>query len=728
MGEASTEVGDLVKQFVNEEIRLPEMQRGYVWAPEKARALIDSLYKGYPSGSILLWQTDSPPETRDAAVETKEPKADRGSYLLLDGQQRLTALSAIITGAPVKTRKNRDVRDEKIEVCFNVNHPDVLDDSDTVGEDLDDENQDDEHVIFKIKNQTVADKPHWIDVTRLFEIGPVEVLAEKGIEPSDPDYRKYMKRLYSLYNKRSTYRYTVQTLGIDRSYAEVADIFVRINSQGSKLRKSDLALAQVTSRWKGSMELFTALAEECRDRGYDLDEGFLIRCLITIATGKTRFKNISNTPIKEIKESWEKTKKSLRFVIDFLKNNAGVETTEILSAKFLIIPLVYMAVKHDYYFAPSLERAITRWFYAALMWGRYSRGATETILDEDLGLIRDDENPVDQMMEKIRLRSGRLEVKGEDLAVSSTKNPFFYMMYILARNARAKDWDSGVVIATGAGEKLQHKQVFDPDALKEQLQKKYGPKRARQLGLDISNTVFVNRHDRRKYPRPEEHLAKVVESGGPDALKAQSVPTDPALWKAERYEDFLLYRRRAVAAAINDLMKSLEGKSAARALDADVIKGGETALVEFKSSLLWDRNLEKKNKDLAVAVMKAVAAFLNTDGGTVYVGVDDDGQVPGLGADYGCMSKHGNWDGWSQAFANALDRIGGSFAEYISHERISVDGRDVAKITVKKSSAPAYMDPSGQSEFFVRNGTTNRPLNPKETADYVARHFGRTGA
>ena len=57
-----------------------------------------------------------------------------------------------------------------------------------------------------------------------------------------------------------------------------------------------------------------------------------------------------------------------------------------------------------------------------------------------------------------------------------------------------------------------------------------------------------------------------------------------------------------------------------------------------------------------------------------------------------------------------------------------MDGREVARITVKKSSAPAYMDPSGRSEFFVRNGTTNQRLNSKETVDYVAGHFGRAGA
>lgn len=57
-----------------------------------------------------------------------------------------------------------------------------------------------------------------------------------------------------------------------------------------------------------------------------------------------------------------------------------------------------------------------------------------------------------------------------------------------------------------------------------------------------------------------------------------------------------------------------------------------------------------------------------------------------------------------------------------------MDGQEVARIAVKKSGAPAYMDPSGRSEFFVRNGTTNQRLNSKETVDYVARHFGRAGA
>lgn len=718
----------LIKKFVEKDIRLPEMQRKYVWTREKVRALIDSLYKDYPSGSILLWNTSDPPKTRDVAIATEESENGGESYLLLDGQQRLTSLSAIITGATIKTRKNRTVKDSKIELCFNVNHPDNLIDSDTAGEDLDDENGNDEHIVFKLKNPAIASNPYWIDVTQLFKKDPVTVL-EENIDSKDPGYKKYLQRLNTLYNKLTTYTYPVQILDRSSSYAEVADIFVRINSQGSKSRKSDLALAQVTSRWDGSMDLFSSLSEECREKGHDLDEGFLIKCLMSVSTGQSRFKNIGNTPTRQIQNSWEDTKMSLQFVIDFLKNNAGVETAEILPVKFLIIPLVCIAAKHDCRFPPDLERAATRWFYAALMWGRYSKGSTETVLDEDLGLIRDYERPIEPMMEKIRLQSGRLDVKEEDLAVSSVKNPFFSMMYILARNANAKDWHSGLVISADTNSGLRHKWVFDHGLLKDSLQKKHdNAKKMRQLSSEIANIVFVDKYNDQNYVEPQEYLKDVVESRGESVLDAQCVPADPVLWQVEMYEEFLKSRRQAIATSINDLMESLERDDHAQASDSDVISKGETALVEFKSSLFWDYRQNKKNDNLADVVMKAVTAFLNAHGGTVYVGVSDDGSILGLDKDYKCMSRHRGWDGWSQSFVNALKKIGKEWVAYVSHDKIVVDGKEVAKITVKKSKSPVYVDPFGRSEFNVRVGTANQTFNSKQTAEYVSRHFERPGA
>lgn len=534
-------VEKLVGQFASKEMLLPEMQRGYVWTPEKARALIDSLYKDYPSGSMLLWEAR--PWTRGP-----DGRGDGGAYLLLDGQQRLTSLYAIITGAPVRTRRGGAVQESRIEVFFNMDHPDFPIDPDT--EEADDRSG---HSVFRLKSPAVAGSPRWIDVTRLFREGESAVLAEKA-EPGDPNRQKYLERLSALRNRLTTYFYPVQILDRDMPYAQVADVFVRVNSHGSGTRKSDLALAQVTSRWRGSMGLFARLSEECSEKGYDLDEGFVLKCLMSVAAGKSGLGGVGSTPINQIRESWEKTRASLLFAIGFLKN-AGVETAEILPAKLPIIPMVCMAAKHDCRFPSSMERPITRWFYAAVMRGRYSGGSAA--LDEDLGLIKNCERPVERMVENIRLQSGKLEIEGGDLAGSAAKSPFLCMMYVLARNADARDWNSGRPIGAGGG--LQYVRVFDHGALRASLEEKHGAERVRWLWSDVANTVFADGRGGLGRLKPEERLKGVAQIAGEDALDAQCVPTDPALWRPERYEDFLLHRRRAIASSINDLMGSLEG-------------------------------------------------------------------------------------------------------------------------------------------------------------------------
>lgn len=88
------------------ELRLPEMQRQYVWRSTRVRDLLDSLYRGYPSGAILLWETDEDVPLQDMAV-AQQHNPYQSTRLLLDGQQRLTSLSAVIRGEPVQVRGRR---------------------------------------------------------------------------------------------------------------------------------------------------------------------------------------------------------------------------------------------------------------------------------------------------------------------------------------------------------------------------------------------------------------------------------------------------------------------------------------------------------------------------------------------------------------------------------------------------------------------------------------------
>src|SRR5436853_3616145 len=103
MPKTDISVRELVDMIDRGELRLPEMQRRYVWPSTRVRDLLDSLYRGYPSGTILVWETDREMPSRDLAVaQVSSPFA--GHKLLLDGQQRLTSLSAVLRGEAVTVR------------------------------------------------------------------------------------------------------------------------------------------------------------------------------------------------------------------------------------------------------------------------------------------------------------------------------------------------------------------------------------------------------------------------------------------------------------------------------------------------------------------------------------------------------------------------------------------------------------------------------------------------
>src|SRR5256884_9889260 len=145
MSKIDTTVGRLVALVESGELRLPEMQRRYVWPATRVRDLLDSLYRGYPSGTILVWETDREMPSRDLDI-AQSSSPFRGHKLLLDGQQRLTSLSAIVRGESVSVRG----RKKPIDILFNLDHPEgppveVLEvEDDAAGEDNETEGDEEE--------------------------------------------------------------------------------------------------------------------------------------------------------------------------------------------------------------------------------------------------------------------------------------------------------------------------------------------------------------------------------------------------------------------------------------------------------------------------------------------------------------------------------------------------------------------------------------------------------
>ncbi len=177
MAKAEATVEELVAMIERGELRLPEMQRRYVWRATRVRDLLDSLYRGYPSGAILLWETDEDVPLQDMAVQQKQNPYQR-TRLLLDGQQRLTSLSAVIRGEPVQVRG----RKRPIELLFNLEHPSGLPIVTEVNEDSDRDAVDDEadasedelqqrfeRMTFVVSTRKLAALPHWVKVTEVFK-------------------------------------------------------------------------------------------------------------------------------------------------------------------------------------------------------------------------------------------------------------------------------------------------------------------------------------------------------------------------------------------------------------------------------------------------------------------------------------------------------------------------------------------------------------------------------
>ncbi len=152
------------------------------------------------------------------------------------------------------------------------------------------------------------------------------------------------------------------------------------------------------------------------------------------------------------------------------------------------------------------------------------------------------------------------------------------------------------------------------------------------------------------------------------------------------------------------------------------IAQGESRTQEFKSSLQWDVRAGKQNKALRHAVFKTIAAFLNTDGGTLFIGVQDDGSIFGLEKDLELVG--GSRDKFEQTFANLLGRyLGPQYEDFLDYGFAQLKGKPIYVVRVKPSSKPVYLQGEKGREFFIRVGTTTRALDPKETHEYITQHW-----
>lgn len=566
MAKAEASVEELVGMIQRGELRLPEMQRRYVWRSTRVRDLLDSLYRGYPSGAILLWETDEDVPLQKMAI-TQQANPYQSTRLLLDGQQRLTSLSAVIRGEAVTVRGRR----RPIELLFNLDHPDHTSIVTEVDEDGDDSEEDDDliqdeadssedelqkrfdRMTFVVATRKLEQQPHWVSVSEVFKTdSDVEFLKRAGVTSfDDPNYKRFSQRLSCLRAIRK-YNYRMDVLERQLSYDEVTEIFVRVNSLGAKLRSSDLALAQITAKWRNSLTTFEAFQQQCSDQGFELDLGLYLKNLVVFATGQSRFLTVGTLRLDVLEAAWKESRRGMEFALNFLKNNTSIDSPALLSSPFMLITLAYHGHKRDYALSADEEKGLRHWALVANAKGRYSRGSSETLLDQDLSILKSG-GGAQELIDRLRQQVGRLDIAPEELEGRNQRSALFKTMFLAFRASGAKDWRSQVAIAldhSGVQHKLQFHHIF-PKAV---LKKAYTGREAD----DIANLCFIAGKTNRQISDkpPIEYFPPMIQKSGLAAFDMQCIPTDAMLLSLDHYKAFLQKRRVSVAKRLNEFLSA----------------------------------------------------------------------------------------------------------------------------------------------------------------------------
>ena len=159
------------------------------------------------------------------------------------------------------------------------------------------------------------------------------------------------------------------------------------------------------------------------------------------------------------------------------------------------------------------------------------------------------------------------------------------------------------------------------------------------------------------------------------------------------------------------------------ALGQDVltlIASGEDGNLEFKSSLRWDLKKDEKNRILEGVILKTLAGFMNGEGGTLLIGVADDGEIVGIEHDYQTLKKS-DQDGWEVALMTLVSSKAGTancrFIQPVFHR---LKGKTICRVIVSPASSPVYVTLDGSRKFFIRTGGSTRELDVEQAVDFIA--------
>jgi hypothetical protein len=707
-------ISTILEKIDENQLFVPAFQREYVWKRDDAKQLIDSLIKEYPTGTMLTWETANPPELKGPHKYNEKQGAVK---LLLDGQQRVTTLYMLIRGVipPYYTSPEiiNDTRDLFVQL-----------------ETLE--------LSYYLKTR-MENNPLWANITHVFQRkvrarDVVRTLEEKGETVTREREDRIDDNTRAIENILAR-EFPEQTIPVKASIREAIDIFYKVNASGVALTDAELALAQISGYWPQARDRFKAKLAALEKEGYVFKLDFivyvLLGCLYHLGSDMKKLHDAENS--EKIRAVWDRLEKQvLDYVVNLMRTNAFVDHTDEINSPYALVPIiVYCFDKNGGHLTDAEIRKMVKWFFYSQVRTRYVSQLPQK-LDRDLRTVAESPQPFDALLQFIS-EENRLEILPAEFVGRAIQHPLFSMVRWYLKSRGAVCFTTGMSLRRNMGSKyqLERDHIFPYSKLKEAGYGE-GNRVKYALAQELTNRAILTQVANRSKSAAHaaDYLADVKQKF-PKALELQCVPDDPELWKIENYEQFLEERRKMLAKNLNaflDKITSTEETVAPVSLE-DMIAEGESDELEFKSTLRWDVKEGAVNKKLEEVIMKTVAAFANSQGGTLLIGVSDDGDVLGLEPDYQSLGGV-DCDKFELHLRNLLNQqFGNGFVtSKVVIKFHEVKEKEVCQIQTAPVKEPVILkvkDKNGQTaeKFYARSGNSSQEIPLSEMNAYIKERF-----
>ena len=422
----------------------------------------------------------------------------------------------------------------------------------------------------------------------------------------------------------------------------------------------------------------------------------------------------------------------LDYVVNIMRANAFVDHSDEINSPYAMVPIiVYCFDKNGVHLTDVEIRKMVKWFFYSQIKARYVSQLPQK-LDRDLRAVAKEAQPFDSLLQVIA-EEGRLEILPGEFEGRAIQHPLFSMMRWYFKSRGAVCFTTGMTLRKNMGSKyqLERDHIFPFSKLRDagydqSNRVKYA------LAQELTNRAILTQVENRTKSNmlAADYLASAKKKF-PKALELQCVPENVELWKLENYEQFLVERRKVLAKHLNAFLEKITAteETVAPASVEDLIADGESDGLEFKSTLRWDLVESTINKRLEDVVIKTIAAFANSQGGTLLIGVADDGNLLGLESDYHSLGD-GDRDKFEIHLRNLLNQqFGVGFVTGKIAVKFHVIGDlEICQIDTAPAIKPMILtakDKNGQAveKFYARSGNSSQEFSLSEMSAYIKERF-----